>query len=74
MFSFKKDEEYREPFCGACVAGVAALAGAGAAGGSSKAQNKKTKDIIFYTGAGITLISILVLIYLLCFKKCETCR
>jgi hypothetical protein len=74
MFRFQKNEEYREPFCGACVAGVAALAGAGTAGGSSKVKDKKTKDLIFYIGASVTILSIIILIYLLCFKKCDTCR
>jgi hypothetical protein len=70
----EKKEEIKEPFCGACVAGIAALAGAGTAGGSRGAKNKKTKKIIFWVGAGITLASILVLIYLLCFRKCGECK
>jgi hypothetical protein len=74
MFFQKQKEEIKEPFCGACVAGVAALAGAGAVGGSNKVEDKKTKDIVFWIGAGITLISIIILIYLLCFKKCKSCR
>ena len=65
--------EIKEPFCGACVAGIAALAGAGTAGGSSSAKNKKTKKIIFWSGITITILSILILIYLLFFKKCTEC-
>lgn len=73
MFRFQKNEEIKEPFCGACVAGISALTGAAAASGSSKAKNKKTKDIIFYAGAGVTLLSIIILIYLLFIKKCKSC-
>lgn len=67
-------EEIKEPFCGACVAGIAALAGAGTAGGSSGAKNKQTKKIIFWIGVSVSLLSILILIYLLCFRKCDSCR
>lgn len=70
----EKKEEVKEEFCGACVAGIAALAGAGTAGGSRVSKNKDTKKIIFWIGVGVSLLSILILIYLLCFKKCDSCR
>jgi hypothetical protein len=70
----QKKEEIKEPFCGACIAGVAALAGAGTAGGSTSSKNKTTKKIIFWTGVGVSIMSILILVYLLCFKNCNQCR
>jgi hypothetical protein len=74
FFQKNKKEEVKEPFCAPCVAGIAALAGSGVAGGSTKVEDKKTKDTIFWIGVGVTIISIIILIYLLCFKKCKTCR
>ena len=63
----------KEEFCGACIAGVAALAGVGTAGASGSAKNnKKTKQIIFYTGVSITVISIIILCYYL-LKNCDEC-
>lgn len=66
----------KEEFCGACIAGVAALVGAGAAGSSAgdRKKNKKKKNIIFWTGVTVTVISILVAIYFLCIKKCDECE
>ena len=67
--------DQREDFCGACVAGVAALVGAGAAGSTAgdRKNNKKRKKIIFWIGISITIVSILVAIYFLFIKKCEEC-
>lgn len=65
--------EVKEPFCGACVAGIAALAGAGTAGSSSKASDKKTKKIIFWVGVSVSILSIIILVYLLS-KNCSDCR
>jgi len=64
--------EQRENFCGACVAGLTALAGAGTAGGTKFTKNTYKKPI-FYTGLIISIISILYLIYLLCFGDCNNC-
>ena len=65
--------ENKEEFCGACVAGLVALAGVGTSGATSK-KNRKTKKIIFWSGVSVSVISICFLIYFLCFKKnCEEC-
>jgi len=69
----EKKEEIKEPFCSACVVGLAALAGMGTAGGSRTAKDKKMKDMIFWIGVGVSVVSIIVLIYLLCFRKCDDC-
>lgn len=74
MVFFNEKKEVKEPFCGACAVGLGAAVGAGVTGGSTKIQDKKTKNIVFWLGVGFTLISILILIYLLCFKKCKSCR
>lgn len=64
--------EQKEDFCVGCVAGVGALIGAGTAGASSK-RDRKYKKIIFWIAIGLTIISILVLIYILFIKKCNEC-
>lgn len=74
MFFEKEKKEIKEPFCGACVAGVAAIAGAGATGTSTKIKDRKKQKIIFWSGVIITIISILILIYILFIKKCGSCR
>ena len=66
--------EVKEEFCGACVAGIAALAGVGTVGGSRKTKNKKLQTALFWIGVSVSLISILVLIYLLFLKRCSSCR
>jgi ABC-type proline/glycine betaine transport system permease subunit len=63
----------REDFCGACVAGITALVGAGTAGGSVKAKDQNTKRIIFWVGMSVSMISIIVIVYILYFQKCEVC-
>jgi hypothetical protein len=65
--------EVKESFCGACIAGIGALAGIGTSGGSRKSKNKKAKRIIFWIGVSITVISIFFLLYLLFIKKCGEC-
>ena len=55
----------KEDFCAPCVAGIAAMTGAGVAGGSRK---KKT---IFWISIAVTVISILLLIYFL--LNCKDC-
>ena len=69
-----KHEETKEDFCGACAAGLTALIGGGISGSSTAVKNKKTKKKIFIIGLVIAIISILVLLYLLLFKKCENCK
>lgn len=65
--------EIKEEFCGACVAGVGALLGAGTTVASSKTQ-KKYKKTIFWVGLIVTIISILILIYMLINKdSCKSC-
>lgn len=65
--------EIKEEFCGACVAGVGALLGAGTTVASSKTQ-KKYKKTVFWSGLIVTILSILVLFYLLMNKKaCKSC-
>lgn len=65
----------REDFCGACIAGAAALVGAGTTGKSiSGKKNSKKKRVIFWIGVGITLLSIIVCLYILCIKKCSECQ
>jgi hypothetical protein len=64
--------DQKENFCAGCVAGVAALVGAGTAGVSSK-RDRKYKKVVFWIAIGITIISILILIYILFLKKCNQC-
>ena len=65
--------EIKEEFCGACVAGVGALLGAGTTVASSKTQ-KKYKRTIFWIGLIITILSIIILFYLLTNKEaCKSC-
>jgi len=64
-------EEVKEEFCGACIAGITALAGAGTAVGSTKV-NKKVKKTVFWIGVVVSIISILILIYFL-FINCKDC-
>jgi hypothetical protein len=67
--------ENKEEFCGACVAGLVALAGAGTTGVSSTGakKNVKKKRIMFWISLSVTLISICFLIYFMYFKKCNEC-
>jgi len=64
----QNSKEIKEPFCSACVAGLAALTGAGAA-----SQSKKSKDVIFWGGVALSVISIIILIYLI-LKPCKECK
>lgn len=66
------DLETKEGFCGACVAGIGALAGLGTAAGSTKVDKKK-RTIVFWVGCGTSILFILILIYLLFIKKCTEC-
>lgn len=66
-----KDEE-KEGFCGLCVAGLGTLLGGGITAGSSK-TNKKNKKKIFWLGVSISIISIIVLLYLIFIRGCDDC-
>lgn len=67
-----KEDETKEGFCGACVAGIGALAGIGTTVGSTKVDKKK-KNIVFWVGCILSIISIIILAYLLFIKKCSDC-
>lgn len=68
------NQEVKEEYCGACIAGVAALAGVGTATvNNSTTKNRQTKKIIFYTSITVSIISIIILIYLI-MKKCKECE
>lgn len=62
-----KKEEQKEEFCSVCVAGVAALAGAGTAAGASSTgkANRKVVKSFFWIGVSVSIISILVMLYFL---------
>lgn len=64
--------DVKEEFCGACVAGLGALAGMGTAAGSTRVDKKK-KKVVFWVGFSITVVSILILFYMLFIKKCSEC-
>lgn len=66
-----KEEYTKEEFCGACAAVPLALVGAGTAGVGSK-KHGTTKKIMLWTGVGITIISIIIVIIYL--TKCKDCR
>lgn len=67
--------EMKEGFCGACVAGIAALAGAGVNSStmSGRKKNKKLKKLIFWISFFIVLLSIFFTIYYLWIKDCGEC-
>lgn len=69
----QEKEEIKESFCGACIVGVAALAGIGTAGSSKGIKNKEKKKLLFWIGVSVTILSILVLLYLIFVKKCNEC-
>ena len=58
----------KENFCGACLTIPLAFAGAGTALGAEKKARLKKWAIFF------TIVSILLTIYFVYFKKCKTCR
>lgn len=65
--------DIKEEFCGACIAGLTALAGAGTAGFGSTKKDRKKKKVIFWTGVTITIASIIIMFYILKVKKCQAC-
>ena len=66
--------EQKEEFCVACVAGLMALSGVGTTQGARSIQDKNRKKYVFYAGVTISVISLIVLIYMLCFKNCDECK
>lgn len=70
----EKNEEIKESFCPACVAVPLAMAGAGAAGAGSSQKDKDLKKFMMIGGIVVSVISILVAVYFLFIKKCQTCR
>ena len=68
--------ETKESFCSACVSGITALIGAGSASltAEDRKKNKKTRKIIFWISVIVTVISILLTIYFLFIRKCNTCQ
>ena len=70
-----EQKDIKEPFCSACAAGLAAVVGAGVSGSSSMVNKRKTKKIVFWVGIVISVLSIVILLYLLSRKEsCESCR
>jgi len=69
-----KKGETKEEFCSLCVAGISALGGMTVASTSSSRTDKHHKKLSFWIGVGITIVSILIMIYYLCFEDCESCR
>ena len=74
MLKNSQEEENKEEFCVACLAGLAALSGVGTSQGANSIQDKKKKNYVFYTGVAVSVISLIVLIYMLCFKNCDECK
>lgn len=67
-----KEDENKEEFCTACATIPLALLGVGVAAGSKTGSNKKTRQILLYTGIAITVISIIIAIIYI--KTCKECR
>jgi hypothetical protein len=63
--------EVRENFCGICMAVPIALAGAGVAGLTSKAEYHKRKKIMIITGLVILFICLFIWWY---YRDCESCK
>jgi len=64
-------DENKEEFCTTCATIPLALMGVGVAAGSKTGSNKKTKQILLYTGISITVLSIIIaIIYINTCKKC----
>jgi hypothetical protein len=64
-------EEIKEEFCGACAAVPLALVGATSAGFGGK-KHGTTKKIMLWGGIGLTVISIIIVIWYL--STCKECR
>ena len=63
--------ETKEDFCGACAAVPLALIGAGTAGVGAK-KHGTTKKIMLWTGVGLTILSVIIVIIYL--STCKECR
>jgi hypothetical protein len=63
--------ETKEDFCGACAAVPLALIGAGTAGVGTK-KHGTTKKIMLWTGVGLTILSVIIVIIYL--STCKECR
>ena len=70
----ENNKDIKEPFCAACLAVPLAMAGAGTAGAGSTQKNKNAKKWMMWGGIAVSVISILIAIYFLWIKKCESCR
>lgn len=66
----------KEEFCAPCAALIPAAIGIGGVGisstGTSGGKYKKTKQIIFWSSIGLTIISIIIFIWLK--SSCTMCR
>ena len=65
-----------EEFCSVCILGISALVGSGIAsqGLDSSKEHKKQKKIMFWSGISVTVVSLIIIIYLMFNKdKCKTC-
>lgn len=69
----EKNEEIKESFCPACIALPLAMAGVGATGAGSSQKDKNLKKWMMIGGIVVSVISILVAVYFLFIKKCQTC-
>lgn len=63
----------KEDFCGACLAAPLAAFGVGMSGVGAGSYKKK-KNIILWVGIGTTILAILIAVYFLWIKKCDSCR
>jgi uncharacterized membrane protein YjfL (UPF0719 family) len=72
---YNKIENTKEEFCGACLAVPMALVGAGAsvAGANQKGTHKKMKKYMLWGGILTIIISILIAVYFISIKKCNSC-
>lgn len=66
-------EENKEDFCVACVAGATAVLGAGVSTAGSKDQHRTKKKIMFWSGITLVVLSLLVAVYVLWYRKCSDC-
>jgi ABC-type maltose transport system permease subunit len=68
--------ETKEDFCGACLGGAVAIAGAGVAGygASSRSREKGRKKILVISGIITMFISVMMVFYFIMIVKCDSCR
>lgn len=69
-----ENTESKEEFCGACVAGGLALAGATAAGVGAEDKNshKKWKKYLLYGGIATAIIFLFIALWM--WFRCKSCR